>query len=389
MSLASSAISRLPSRKVRLVAGDLRGHDGADLDDAVALRRLADGGGAQQLRQLTDARLDLALLVLGGVVAAVLLEVALLASRLDLLGDVDARGTAPARRARRRAGRRPPGSARWWRCRTWCSLQTIETGTRPVSAGCCVRDSLGQPATVDQAAVGGFAWCAESADDRLRVVCSRRRQRRRPSSRRPRSFSLERPARRTTPRLRRAAVTCAAHLDRRRSMSASIAEVLRLERRRRRRTAPTHTHPGHRPRRRPPTPATIATTRSARAASGRAPVPRVEAVSLSSSARPAGRLPWSPGYSVSGRGDECCSSSGACDPAPRLRPPFDANLVTPGVVGLRRSPSGSSWSTILLLIDMVRRTAPGQLPGRDRASGSSRRGRRAADATERDDPEAA
>src|SRR5947209_7977607 len=76
------------------VAGDRGRHDGADLDDAVAHRGLADRRRAQQLRQLADAGLDLALLVFGGVVAAVLLEVALLAGRLELLGDVDARGTA-------------------------------------------------------------------------------------------------------------------------------------------------------------------------------------------------------------------------------------------------------------------------------------------------------
>ena len=57
-------------------------------------RRLADGRVAQQLGELADARLDLALLVFGGVVAAVLLEVALFAGGLDLLGDVGARGTA-------------------------------------------------------------------------------------------------------------------------------------------------------------------------------------------------------------------------------------------------------------------------------------------------------
>ena len=47
-------------------------------------RRLADLRRAQQLLQLADARLLLALLLAGGVVAAVLLEVALLAARADL-----------------------------------------------------------------------------------------------------------------------------------------------------------------------------------------------------------------------------------------------------------------------------------------------------------------
>jgi hypothetical protein len=44
----------------------------------------------EQLGEHTDARLDLALLLLGGVVPAVLLEVTLLACGLDLLGDLRA-----------------------------------------------------------------------------------------------------------------------------------------------------------------------------------------------------------------------------------------------------------------------------------------------------------
>ena len=55
--------------------------------DLVGLRRLADLGGAQQLLQVADARLLLALLLAGGVVAAVLPEVALLAAGVDLGGD--------------------------------------------------------------------------------------------------------------------------------------------------------------------------------------------------------------------------------------------------------------------------------------------------------------
>jgi len=49
-----------------------------------------DDGVLQQLGQLTDPGLHLALLLLGRVVAAVLLEVAFIAGRLDLLGDLGA-----------------------------------------------------------------------------------------------------------------------------------------------------------------------------------------------------------------------------------------------------------------------------------------------------------
>src|SRR6478752_2690389 len=71
-----------------LAAGDDGGDHGARLDDAVALGRLADRRGLEQLLQGADARLLLALLVLGGVVAAVLLEVAFFAGGLDALGDL-------------------------------------------------------------------------------------------------------------------------------------------------------------------------------------------------------------------------------------------------------------------------------------------------------------
>jgi hypothetical protein len=66
--------------------------DHAGTGDARARRRLADLGVAQQLGELADAGLELALLVLGGVVAAVLLEVALVARGLDLGDDVGAPG---------------------------------------------------------------------------------------------------------------------------------------------------------------------------------------------------------------------------------------------------------------------------------------------------------
>ena len=55
---------------------------------------LADLGATQHVLELTDAGLDLALLVLGGVVAAVLLEVALVAGGADALDDLLAHGTA-------------------------------------------------------------------------------------------------------------------------------------------------------------------------------------------------------------------------------------------------------------------------------------------------------
>ena len=53
--------------------------------------RLADLGAAQHVLELADPGLDLALLVLGGVVAAVLLEVALVAGGADPLDDLLAR----------------------------------------------------------------------------------------------------------------------------------------------------------------------------------------------------------------------------------------------------------------------------------------------------------
>ena len=50
---------------------------------------LDDLGGLEQVLELADAALHVALLVLGGVVVAVLAEVAHQAGRLDLLGDLD------------------------------------------------------------------------------------------------------------------------------------------------------------------------------------------------------------------------------------------------------------------------------------------------------------
>src|SRR6476620_848677 len=73
-----------------LVAEDLDGHDHAGLDDTVVGRGLADLRVVEQLGELSDTGLHLALLLARGVVAAVLLEVALLAGLLDLLRDLDA-----------------------------------------------------------------------------------------------------------------------------------------------------------------------------------------------------------------------------------------------------------------------------------------------------------
>jgi uncharacterized protein YejL (UPF0352 family) len=73
--VGAAAISRLPRRKTSSPPATVA-DDGARLDDAAAGRGLADLGRLQQRLERADARLDLALLVLGGVVAAVLLEVA-------------------------------------------------------------------------------------------------------------------------------------------------------------------------------------------------------------------------------------------------------------------------------------------------------------------------
>ena len=53
-------------------------------------RALDDLGVLEEVLELADPALHVALLVLGGVVVAVLAEVAQLAGRLDLLGDLDA-----------------------------------------------------------------------------------------------------------------------------------------------------------------------------------------------------------------------------------------------------------------------------------------------------------
>ena len=63
--------------------------DRAGRDRAVGAAALDDLGVLEERLELADAALHLALLVLGGVVVAVLGEVAELAGRLDLAGDLD------------------------------------------------------------------------------------------------------------------------------------------------------------------------------------------------------------------------------------------------------------------------------------------------------------
>ncbi len=68
---------------------ELDRHGHARAHDTVGTRRFADLRVRQDVGELVDSGLLLALLLLGGVVSAVLLQVALIPSRLDLLGDVD------------------------------------------------------------------------------------------------------------------------------------------------------------------------------------------------------------------------------------------------------------------------------------------------------------
>ena len=65
------------------VADELVGDLHAGLDDAVVGRGLADLGALEHVLELADPALVLALLLAGGVVAAVLLEVALVAGGAD------------------------------------------------------------------------------------------------------------------------------------------------------------------------------------------------------------------------------------------------------------------------------------------------------------------
>ena len=92
------------------VAGDDRRDDGAGLDDAGALRAPRRPSAVfSRCCERADAGLLLALLVLGGVVAAVLLEVALFARGFDPLGDLLAAGRRELLELVRRGGRRRPG----------------------------------------------------------------------------------------------------------------------------------------------------------------------------------------------------------------------------------------------------------------------------------------
>ena len=60
------------------------------VDDGVDAQRLGDLSVLEEVLELTDATLHVPLLVLGGVIAGVLAQVALLAGAFDLLGDLDA-----------------------------------------------------------------------------------------------------------------------------------------------------------------------------------------------------------------------------------------------------------------------------------------------------------
>src|SRR5229473_1918849 len=75
-----------------LVTGEPDRHGHARPDHALSPWRLADPGVLQDVLDLPDARLLLALLLLGRVVAAVLPQVALVSGGLDLLRDLHTRG---------------------------------------------------------------------------------------------------------------------------------------------------------------------------------------------------------------------------------------------------------------------------------------------------------
>ena len=77
---------------VVVVADELVGHDGAGGDGAVVGGGVADLGALEHVLELADLALELALLLAGRVVAAVLLEVALVAGLADLGDDLLAHG---------------------------------------------------------------------------------------------------------------------------------------------------------------------------------------------------------------------------------------------------------------------------------------------------------
>ena len=102
----------------------------ARADHAVGARRAADAGALQDVLQGDDPRLDLTLLVLGRMVAAVLTQIPFLPGRLDLLGDF--------------------GGSRAW--------EVVDFGREPV-----VR-LLGQPgdAVSSRVSATGTPWCCKT-----------------------------------------------------------------------------------------------------------------------------------------------------------------------------------------------------------------------------------
>src|SRR5699024_1377844 len=90
--LEIGALGDLPvaEQERALLAGHRDGDHHAGLDDPVILRGLPHDRVLQQLLQVRDAGLHLPLLLAGRVVRAVLLQIALIASRGDALGDIGA-----------------------------------------------------------------------------------------------------------------------------------------------------------------------------------------------------------------------------------------------------------------------------------------------------------
>src|SRR6266849_1759801 len=86
---AALLAGREQERHLVLVALEPDRHRHARTDHAIRARRLADPRVVEDVLQLVDAGLLLALLLLRRVVAAVLAQVPLVSGRLDLLGDLD------------------------------------------------------------------------------------------------------------------------------------------------------------------------------------------------------------------------------------------------------------------------------------------------------------
>src|SRR6266567_5002587 len=89
---AALLAGREQERHLVLVALEPDRHRHAGTDHAIRPRRLPDARVVQDVLQLVDAGLLLALLLLRRVVTAVLAQVTLVPGRLDLLGDLDAAG---------------------------------------------------------------------------------------------------------------------------------------------------------------------------------------------------------------------------------------------------------------------------------------------------------